>query len=142
MINEVKGTIDLYETEETNTVEDEHETKVEIPGKVEVKYIDRETGKEIRYIEQNEGEEAVEKTYGYEINGLAGEMYTTEEKTIPGYTYVENSGNTEGKMVEGIIEVIYYYERTKSGGVEVRYIDEETGEEITYIEQNEGEERR
>lgn len=138
MTNRVKGTVDLYETEQTNTTENTVDTIIEVPGKVEVKYIDRETGKEIAYIEQGEGEETVEKTYGYEINGLAGDMYRAEEKVIPGYTYVENSGNTEGNMVEGTIKVIYYYERTISGGVEVRYIDEETREEIAESETIEG----
>ena len=125
MANQVKGTIDLYETEETNTVEDTHDTRIEIPGKVIVKYIDKETGKEITYIEEQEGQEPVDKTYGYEIDGFAGDAYTTEQKEIPGYTYVENSGNTEGNMIDGMIEVIYYYERIKAGGVIVHYEDEE-----------------
>ncbi len=126
--NQVKGTIDLYETEKTNTVEDTHTTIVEIPGKVIVKYIDKESGKEITYMEEQEGQEPEEKTYGYEISGLAGDPYTTERKEIPSYTYIENSGNTAGKMIEGTIEVTYYYERTKAGGVHVTYVDEDGNE--------------
>ena len=125
MTNHVRGIIDLYETEQTNIVEDTYITEVEIPGNVIVKYVDRETGKEITYTEQAEGEEPVEKTYGYEIEGLAGDRYTTEQKEIPAYTYIENSGNTAGNMIEGTIEVTYYYERTKAGGVHVIYVDEE-----------------
>ena len=124
MKNQVTGTVDLYETEQTNTVKDSYNTKTEVPGKVIVKYVDKETGKEITYLEE-EGQEPVEKTYGYEIEGLVGDAYTTEQKEIPGYTYVENSGNTTGNMIEGSIEVIYYYERTTAGGVIVHYKDEE-----------------
>ena len=125
MTNQVTGTVDLYETGETNTVEDTHDTSIEIPGKVIVKYVDKETGKEITYLEEQEGQEPVEKTYGYEIEGFVGDAYTTEQKEIPEYTYVENSGNTEGNMIEGSIEVIYYYEKTTAGGVIVHYEDEE-----------------
>ena len=47
MVNRVNGRIDLYENETTNTVDTTYETKVEIPGNVIVKYVDRETGTEI-----------------------------------------------------------------------------------------------
>ena len=128
MTNHVKGTIDLYETGQTNKVEDTHDTVLEIPGKVIVKYVDKETGEEITYQEEQEGQEPVEKTYGYEIDGLAGDWYETEQKEIPRYTYVENSGNTEGNMIEGTIEVIYYYEKAEAGGVHVTYVDEDGNE--------------
>ena len=131
MLNRVTGTIDLYETEETNTVEDTFETEVEVPAKVTVKYVDKTTGEEITYEEQNEEGETVNKTYGYEENGLVGDEYTTEQKDIYGYTYVENSGNTEGNMTEEDTTVIYYYERTEAGKVTAIYIDEATGEEIS-----------
>ena len=125
MTNQVTGTVDLYETGTTNTVEDTHDTSIEIPGKVIVKYVEKETGKEITYLEEQEGQEPVEKTYGYEIEGFVGDAYTTEQKEIPGYTYVENSGNTQGNMIQDSIEVTYYYERTTAGGVIVHYEDEE-----------------
>ena len=125
MANQVTGTVDLYETEQTNSVEDSYSTKTEIPGKVIVKYIDKETGKEITYLEEQEGQAPVEKTYRYEIEGLVGDAYTTEQKEIPGYTYVKKSENATGNMIEGSIEVIYYYERTTAGGVIVHYEDEE-----------------
>ncbi len=146
MVNRVKGTIDLYETEQTNEVEDTYETEIEIPGKVIVKYVDKETGEEIPFREQDinnpeaetpEGGEQDEETYGYTIKGVVGDEYTTKQKEIYGYTYVENSGNTEGTMTEKDIVVTYYYEKTKAGKVTAIYIDEETGEEITYIEENE-----
>ena len=146
MVNRVKGTIDLYETEQTNEVEDTYETEIEIPGKVIVKYVDKETGEEIPFREQDtnnpeaetpEGGISAEGTYGYEINGKVGDEYSTKQKEIYGYTYVENSGNAEGNMTEKDIIVTYYYEKTEAGKVTAIYIDEATGEEITYIEENE-----
>ena len=130
MVNRVEGRIELYETEEKNTVEDSYETNIEIPGKVIVKYVDKTTGEEITYKEQNEEGIIEEKSYGYEIEGKAGEEYTTEQKDIYGYTYIENSGNTEGEIREEDTIVTYYYERTEAGKVTAKYIDEETGEEI------------
>ena len=130
MVNRVEGRIELYETEQRNTVEDSYETKIEIPGKVIVKYVDKTTGEEITYKEQNEEGIIEEKTYGYEIEGKAGEEYAAEQKDIYGYTYIENSGNTEGEIKEEETIVIYYYERTEAGKVTAKYIDEETGEEI------------
>ena len=119
IINKVKGTIDLYETESTNTVETVFETKSEIPGKVIVKYIDKESGEEI--------------AEGYQIDGLVGEQYSTEQKDIYGYTFVKDTQNISGNMKEGIVEVVYYYERTDAGGVIVRYVDEQ-GNEIARTE--------
>ena len=111
MVNRVTGRINLYENETTNTVETTYETKIEIPGNVIVKYVDRNTGVEI--------------AESYELKGLAGDAYTTEQKEIYGYTFVESTNNTSGNMIEGTIEVIYYYERTNAGGVIVHYVDEE-----------------
>ena len=111
MVNRVTGTIDLYETEQTNTVATTYETKVEIPGNVVVKYVDKQTGTEIAESEQQ--------------TGLAGDTYTTEQKDIYGYTFVESTNNTSGNMIEGTIEVTYYYTRTNAGGVIVHYVDEE-----------------
>ena len=111
MVNKVNGRIDLYENETTNTVETTYETKIEIQGNVIVKYVDKDTDKEI--------------AEGYELEGLAGDLYRTEKKDIYGYTYVESTNNTTGNIIEGTIEVIYYYERTNAGGVIVHYVDEE-----------------
>ena len=111
MVNRVTGTIDLYEIEQTNTVATTYETKVEIPGNVVVKYVDKDTGIEIA--------ESGQQT------GLAGDTYTTEQKDIYGYTFIESTNNTSGNMIEGTIEVTYYYTRTNAGGVIVHYVDEE-----------------
>ena len=118
--NKVTGTIDLYDAEKTNTVDATYDTRIEIPGKVIVKYVDKDTGKEITYVEQDE-----EKTYGYEISGNVGDSYRTEQKDIPGYTYVGSTNNTSGNITETRYLRVYYYERTNAGGVIVHYVDEE-----------------
>ena len=133
MTNIAQGTIDLYETETTNTKATTYDTNMEIPGKVVVKYVDKDSGEEIVKEEQDEEGNIVEGTYGYEIDGLAGDSYTTEQKEIYGYTYVENTNNTEGNMKEGTITVIYYYVRTDSQGVIVKYVDQD-GNEIADTE--------
>ena len=128
VINNVKATIDLYETETTNTRKASFETKSEVPGTVTVKYIDKDSGEEITYEEQNEDGITIEKTYGYEITGLAGDNYTTEQKDIYGYTFIEDTNNTQGNMIEGQIGVVYYYVRTDSQGVIVKYVDDQGNE--------------
>lgn len=135
LTNRVTATIDLYEIESTNTVEATITSKVEIPGKIIVKYIDKETGNEIKYVEND-----VEKTYGYEINGKAGDSYNTQRKTIYGYNYDSSTDNTKGIIPEGTIEVTYYYTRAASGGVIVKYKDENGNdlEEPKYIPGNLG----
>ena len=60
------------------------------------------------------------------IKGHAGQEYTTEQKDIENYTFVESTNNTEGTMTNDVIEVIYYYaQNTKAT---VQHIDRETGE--------------
>ena len=81
--NKAKGRINLYETEKTNEVEDEYTSPIEIKGKVKVKYVDKETGEEIKTVNDS-GEET---SYGYEIEGKVGDTYITERKEVPGYTY-------------------------------------------------------
>ena len=135
--NNVEGTLNLYETEQTNTTSSNFDTKIEIPGKVVVKYVDKDNGKEITYKDKQEESEEIEKTYGYEISGIAGDSYITELKEIPAYTYVGNNGLIEGNYIEGTIEAIYYYERTIAGGVSVSYKDEE-GNEILETDIYEG----
>ena len=65
----------------------------------------------------------------YEIDGYEGQSYVTEQKTIDGYTYIENTGKTTGLMERDIITVIYYYSRNAS--VTAKYVDINTNEEIS-----------
>ncbi len=120
MINYVSGTIEFYETEEKNTVEDDAETFFDLPGKVVVHYVDKDTGEEITY-----EEDGVEKTYQYEINGNAGDPYgPTDQKEIPGYVYDSVKGNETGVLPDGVDEVIYYYVKQK-GTLTERHVDED-----------------
>ena len=114
VVNNVEGTIDLYETETTNTTDTTFETASQIPGTVVVKYVDQESNEEI----------AESVTF----EGLAGDSYTAEQKDIYGYTFVEDTNNTQGNMIEGQIDVVYYYVRTDSQGVIVRYVDDQGNE--------------
>ena len=66
-------------------------------GKVTIKYVDIDTKNEISERETKEG--------------VVGDKYTTKEKTIDKYTYVESSGNTEGNYKESEQEVTYYYKK-------------------------------
>ena len=111
MENKATATIDLYETETTNTQETSYKTNIKVPGKVVVKYINKENGEEL--------------AESYTIEGLVGETYTAKEKDIYGCSYVGNTGNTSGTITEDTIEVTYYYIRINAGGVVVRYVDEE-----------------
>ena len=108
--NKVKGTVELYETEEKNTVETEENTQVEVEGTVVVKYVEKETGKELETAD--------------EMTGIVGEEYITLAKDIEGYSLVGDTENTRGEYKEGTIEVIYYYEKTPAKVI-IKYQDEE-----------------
>ena len=116
MVNTARVTVDLYETETTNTQEKAKETKINIPGTVIVKYVDKDTKKEI--------------SNGKTITGKAGTHYETDRKDIYGYKYEHVEGNVIGEIPEGISYVTYYYSKIPSGGVIVKYEDED-GNEIS-----------
>ena len=98
----------------------EVETKVKYyykkKTKVNVKYIDKDTG-EVIEIE--------------EIEGHPGDEYKTEEKEIEEYELIEDElpDNTEGEMTREEIDVVYYYR--KKAKVIVKYIDKGTGKELS-----------
>ncbi len=142
MTNNVKGRIEFIENDSKNEVEDNYDTDVKIVGKVVVKHVDKDTGEEIvQTIEPGEpgnetGKEPVTKKYGTEFEQNVGTEYTTSEENIPGYTYVDDSGNTTGKVEKGTTEVTYYYTRTPSK-VTTKYVDED-GNEIAPEDVTEG----
>ena len=90
---------------------------------VSVKYVDENTGVEIA--------EGLTQTY------KQGDEYTTEKKEIAEYTYTRDTENTSGTVEDADIEVIYYYKKV-SEGLEIKYIDQATGEEIAPTETIEG----
>ncbi len=116
MTNNIKGKIEFIENETKNEVIDNHETLIDIKGRIITKYIEKATGKEIA----DRKDEA----------GKVGLEYSAYPKTIYGYTFLEDSGNTVGKVIEGTIEIIFYYEKKDAGNVVVKYVDEEGNELI------------
>ena len=79
-----------------------------------VKYIDKQTGKELTKTET--------------IKGYKGDEYKTDKKEIKEYDYIEMQGQPSGKMEETTAQIIYYY--VKKAEVEVKYIEEGTKKEI------------
>ena len=67
---------------------------------VNVKYVDYYTGSEIADPES--------ETYSQGVD------YTTNQKTIEGYTYFKDSGNTDGTMGNTDIDVTYFYKKDTS----------------------------
>ncbi len=108
--NNVTGEVKLNETEQHDEAQTKFNTNVNINGTVIVKYEDAETKLEIADREI--------------ITGKVGKSYTTKKVDIENYEYVGNSGNTEGKIIEGQQEVIYYYTRAEAS-VLVRYQDKD-----------------
>ncbi len=83
--------------------------------KVTTKYVDKLTGDLI--------EPATEEEY------LDGQSYTTAAKTFSGYELVTTPSNASGTAGRSNLEVVYEYKK-KSAGVEIKYIDQSTGETI------------
>lgn len=60
----------------------------------------------VHYVDKNTGLEIADMDV---LEGLVGEEYLTSAKTISGYTYVADSGNTNGLFEDDLTTVIYYY---------------------------------
>ncbi len=125
--------------------------KKEIPGYTLIEEPEEKTGKYT--------EEPQEKTYYYAknttvhvtyvdkltkeeiekdelIEGYEGKEYTTEQKEIENYKFVESTDNTKGKMTREQIEVIYYYIRPAK--VVVRHVEKETEKDLIEPEEIQG----
>ncbi len=97
--------------------------------KIEVIYYYAKNTKVIvKYLDKATNEPLTEETQ-YEISGYVGKDYTTEKKEIEGYTFIEDTKNTSGKMTEQSIEVIYYY--GKNTQVVVKYLEKDTNKELS-----------
>ena len=80
----------------------------------------------VKYIDENTGAEIADKV---STTYKQGQSYTTEKKTIDGYTFTKDTGNTTGTVQDKDIEVIYYYKKN-SAGVVTKHIDTVTKKEI------------
>ena len=79
----------------------------------------------LKYIDMENGEAISEEK---QMAVKVGDRYTSSEKDIEGYTYVEDSGNREGTLTLEPITVVFYY--LKNTRVIVRHIDKNTNEVI------------
>ena len=113
--NNVLGKVRIYETEQEDQATDSTNTLVNINGDVIVKYVDIDTGEEI--------------SDRVELQGKVGDEYTTEQKQIETYDFINSTPNTEGLITEETQEVTYYYQR-KAAQVIVKYQDID-GNELT-----------
>ncbi len=118
--NKVDAILDLYETDSSKTVTDTENTPVDIKGKLVVHYKDTATGEEITY-----EEDGTQKQYKYEEEGKVGDTYTTDRKTIPDYVLDHIEGDEVGTYPDGTVEVTYWYKSDKSGGIDVKWVDED-----------------
>ena len=75
---------------------------------------------EVKYVEKATGELLDSKT----LTGSYGTTYTTQNKEITGYRFLEVVGQTTGVFEVTSKEVTYYYERISST-VTLKYIDED-----------------
>lgn len=90
--------------------------------KVTAKYYDKITGQEI-------SEE-------YVGNGKQGDPYTTDQKTIDGYTFESVDGEPNGTFEDSDVIVKYYY--LKNASVTAKYLDKFTNQPIETEETNTG----
>ena len=91
-----------------------------------VYYYAKNTEVVVKYLEKDETEENTDNQVVAEeeiISGYEGKEYTTEQKTVPNYTFVEVSGETTGTMAREGTEVIYYY--APNAKVTVNYLEED-----------------
>ncbi len=126
---------DMYATKEAEEVLSKYEL-VETPSNsygeftqedivVIYYYRLKDTGVVAKYIDKLTNEEIAAEEF---IEGKVDDDYSTNQKEIDGYTFVEDTNNTSGTMTEEQIEVKYYY--IKNTNVIVKYVDKFTGEEI------------
>ncbi len=100
--NDVKTKLVVDTLKEPITTTDKEITKLEVPGKVIVNYVD-EFNQPI----------ATSET----LNGLIGDTYTTEAKEIEGYILSTIKGKATGTYKEEDIIVTYVYEKEGTGTV-------------------------
>ncbi len=87
----------------------------------------------VKYVDDKGNEIAESDT----INNWVDESYTTTPKTISGYGLYITPENANGKIGSTDTEVIYVYKRL-SQGVDIKYIDGDTGKEILPTEHIDG----
>ncbi|MBO5477451.1 MAG: MucBP domain-containing protein, partial [Clostridia bacterium] len=98
-------------------------------GKVTVVYEYRKNSYvTTKYIDENYGSTL---TSDVVAKYKEGDIYSTEEKKIDGYKLTNKTTNTSGTVVRDNIEVVYKYKKI-SQGVDIKHIDQVTGEELAF----------
>lgn len=100
LTNTVRGITSINDNSLSNGVMDEESVNVDVKGKLIVKYLEKDTNKEL----SNE-KVTIDKV---------GTNYSTNAKEIFGYSYNSVNGNENGKYSVSDTTVIYYY--TKNAG--------------------------
>ena len=114
---------------EVNTEEKDIPSIVNNGDVIKVYYV-KNTSVIVKYLEKGNTDNLVLADEEI-IEGYIGKDYTTEQKEIENYTFVESTNNTSGTMTETPITVIYYYlQNTK---VIVNHIDKNSGEMLKTI---------
>ncbi|MGN1372122.1 MAG: MucBP domain-containing protein [Candidatus Coprovivens sp.] len=124
--NKVNGTIEV-ETTDPEYARDEEKVPVNINGTV------------ITYHKDSEGNTL---SSNVTTTGKVGTTYQTSSVTIPGYELYTTPSNSNGKYIEGTIEVTYIYKRlgatpknpvvTKTGTTEITNSSDKNEYTITY----------
>ena len=94
--------------------------------KIYFKYL-KQTGLNVKYVDINTKEEIIEEKY---YDCVSGEEYdvTGDYQDIDSYTFVKDSGNTKGIMINEGMDVIYYY--AYNSNINIKYYDKYTNKEI------------
>lgn len=94
--------------------------------KVYFKYL-KQTGLNVKYVDLNTKEEIMDaKHYDY----FSNEEYdvTGDYQEIDSYTFIKDSGNTKGTMINEGMDVIYYY--AYNSNITIKFYDKYTNKEI------------
>lgn len=112
----------LYDKPENETITIERDD-------VELVYVYKKMYQKVtvKYIDENTGETIVDDIV---LQYQEGENYTTEEKEFEGYSLTSKTDNTSGIISNSDIVVEYRYKKI-SAGVEIRYVDRESGEDLS-----------
>ena len=119
--NEIKGTIFLIDSNKSEDAIDTEDVDINVMGRVDVVYKDKNTDEEISDRIVKEGREG----HSFDIS--------EDKKDLDGYTLIEEPNPKTGTFTEEIQEKVYYY--AKNTKVIVNYIDKISGELLDQIEE-------
>lgn len=112
----------LYDKPENETITVERDD-------VELVYVYKKIYQKVtvKYIDENSGKSIVDDIV---LQYKDGDNYITEEKAFDGYSLTSKTDNISGVMPSSDIVVEYRYKKI-SAGVEIRYVDKDSGEDLS-----------